>query len=347
MSEKVARQRTIQPRHIFMALMYAGMLYAFSYIINEYIDQLGSIVQIMSQATWYGLGLAIILIIAALGVQAHLFQRLYNLFDLPTKLSRIWSLYLITRFVNVAIPSGGLAGMAPFIQDARKRKLPQGKIIIINLTYIILWYSAFALFLTIGLIELFIIGELAWFEVGAGVTLFVMTILLVIGLVTAGFAPLRLKKVIGSVFDVYGRITKRPTRFIRQKSDTFINELNTAFITLKNAERHEWVYLFGFALLNEILYLSVLFVVSWTFKQPFQYGTLVAAYSISILFFILSPTPGGLGYVEGILLLVLGAVGHSEEGAVVIMLAYRGITFWLPFLLGFAVTLTSRGKGVP
>ena len=56
---------------------------------------------------------------------------------------------------------------------------------------------------------------------------------------------------------------------------------------------------------------------------------------MSVLFYIVSPTPGGLGFVEGALILVLTSLGVPQAGATVVTLAYRGITFWLPFLLGF------------
>jgi hypothetical protein len=40
--------------------------------------------------------------------------------------------------------------------------------------------------------------------------------------------------------------------------------------------------------------------------------------------------------VEGTLILVLTALGVRAHNATVITLAYRGISFWLPFVLGFA-----------
>jgi hypothetical protein len=53
------------------------------------------------------------------------------------------------------------------------------------------------------------------------------------------------------------------------------------------------------------------------------------------LFFVMTPTPGGLGFVEGILILVMSSLDVPNESALVITLAYRGLTFWLPFILGF------------
>jgi uncharacterized protein (TIRG00374 family) len=49
---------------------------------------------------------------------------------------------------------------------------------------------------------------------------------------------------------------------------------------------------------------------------------------------IISPTPAGLGVVEGALTLALTSMYISLEDAAVITLSYRGITFWTPLLFG-------------
>jgi uncharacterized protein (TIRG00374 family) len=57
--------------------------------------------------------------------------------------------------------------------------------------------------------------------------------------------------------------------------------------------------------------------------------------SIALLFVIVSPTPGGIGIVEGIMTLALNSLRVPLEPAGIITLAYRGLTFWLPFGYGF------------
>jgi uncharacterized membrane protein YbhN (UPF0104 family) len=49
---------------------------------------------------------------------------------------------------------------------------------------------------------------------------------------------------------------------------------------------------------------------------------------------IISPTPAGIGVVEGALTLALTSMYISLEDAAVITLSYRGITFWIPMLVG-------------
>jgi uncharacterized protein (TIRG00374 family) len=71
------------------------------------------------------------------------------------------------------------------------------------------------------------------------------------------------------------------------------------------------------------------------FEVPFTLGTVIAAYSIGLLFVIVSPTPAGLGVVEGMLTLALTTLGVPLGTATVLTLTFRGLTFWLPFVNGF------------
>jgi uncharacterized protein (TIRG00374 family) len=70
------------------------------------------------------------------------------------------------------------------------------------------------------------------------------------------------------------------------------------------------------------------------FRVPYSLGTLIAGFSIAYLFLIISPTPSGIGIVEGILPLALNSLSVAWEDAVVVTLAYRAVTFWLPLGVG-------------
>jgi len=88
------------------------------------------------------------------------------------------------------------------------------------------------------------------------------------------------------------------------------------------------------ALSSKLLLLVVLALVFLAFGQtPFP-GTLVASFGVGYLFFIVSPTPSGIGFVEGAMTLVLTSLGVPFGRAAVITLAFRGITFWLSILYG-------------
>ena len=60
----------------------------------------------------------------------------------------------------------------------------------------------------------------------------------------------------------------------------------------------------------------------------------MAGLSPAHLFLIVSPTPAGIGIVEGILAVALTSLNVPVEDATVVTITYRVFSFWFPFLIG-------------
>jgi uncharacterized protein (TIRG00374 family) len=89
--------------------------------------------------------------------------------------------------------------------------------------------------------------------------------------------------------------------------------------------------------------MCVLLSLFLAFQVPFSAGTIIGGFAISYLFLIVSPTPSGIGIVEGIMPLALSSLRVPWSQAVIITLAYRGITFWVPLGVGaFALRTLER-----
>lgn len=82
------------------------------------------------------------------------------------------------------------------------------------------------------------------------------------------------------------------------------------------------------ALLNKALLIGVLLCAFLSFDVPFSAGTIIAGWAIGYLFLVVSPTPNGIGIVEGLMPLTLTSLRVPYEAAVVVTLAYRAVTFW-------------------
>ena len=87
-------------------------------------------------------------------------------------------------------------------------------------------------------------------------------------------------------------------------------------------------------LINKLLLVTILGIVFLAFKVPTSVAIVIAGFSIAYLFVIVSPTPAGVGIVEGVMTLGLKSLGIPLEAAVVVTMAYRAVTFWFPLLLG-------------
>jgi uncharacterized protein (TIRG00374 family) len=76
---------------------------------------------------------------------------------------------------------------------------------------------------------------------------------------------------------------------------------------------------------------------------------LVGGYVICVLFTMVAVTPMGLGVVEPAIIIVMTAYGVPLGPSTAISLVFRGITFWLPFILGTILINCTKAfkKGEP
>jgi uncharacterized protein (TIRG00374 family) len=102
---------------------------------------------------------------------------------------------------------------------------------------------------------------------------------------------------------------------------------------------------FLYSLASKALLMCVLLLMFLAFQVPVTAGTIIGGFAIAYLFLIVTPTPAGVGIVEGVMPLALSSLRVPWSEAVVITLAYRGITFWLPLAVGaVAFRIVEREK---
>ena len=151
------------------------------------------------------------------------------------------------------------------------------------------------------------------------------------------------EKQLGSVLAWIARLINRIVRPIRSKKHKeYLSEQRAFEFSQEVADgvreiRHKPRDLFFpvlLALNSKILMILVLYCVFVASKVPISIGTLIAGFSVSFLFSIVSPTPSGIGIVEGILPLALNSFYIPLGTAAIITLMFRGFTFWLPLLFG-------------
>ena len=92
---------------------------------------------------------------------------------------------------------------------------------------------------------------------------------------------------------------------------------------------------------------EILIIIFISFKTDVSIVPIFAGYSIGYLFRIISPTPQGIGIVEGVMPYVFGTFGIDIALATIVTLIYRGISIWLPALIGFVTfnLITKKYKG--
>jgi uncharacterized protein (TIRG00374 family) len=268
---------------------------------------------------------------------AATFRACYRLLGLDETIERLLLLSLGANFVNVIAPAAGVSGLAVFVSDSRARGRPTGRVTSAAALSIMYDYLAFIVVLALGLTVLIRRDRLGAAEFTA--SLILLAIASAFG--TLLWLGMRSREKLGSALVWMARTVNRLLRPLRKRSylsedlaRQFAREVAEGLAIARHAPRGSIMLPAALALSKQALLISILFMVFMAFGQAFSVGTLVAGYAIGYLFVIVSPTPSGIGFVEGAMTLALTTLRVPLAAATVITLAFRGITVWLTLLYG-------------
>lgn len=274
------------------------------------------------------------------------FQSLYKVLGLDGTLREFSTMFAAANFINIVAPSAGMGGMAVFISNANRNSQSSGKVAIAGMLYIFLDYIAFLVVLTLGLIILFRRNDLHSTEIAASSIM--VAIAAALGFLL--YLGSRSAKALGNTLAWMARLINRIVGpFIHREylSETRAHEFSREMAAdLKSLPGHfrSLIKPMAFAFTNKVLLMGVLVASFLAFQVPFSAGTIIGGFAISYLFLIVSPTPSGIGIVEGVMPLALTSLRVPWSEAVIITLAYRGITFWFPLGAGAIALRTLNRK---
>jgi len=329
-------------KFIFIIVLFLGA--AFVYLS---FGELQTILQTLRQWNFWFVLIALIVQFGWFTVAGLTFRSLYNVLGIDETVYKLSLLSAAANFVNIVAPSAGMGGMAIYISNAHKRGLSRGKITVASMLYIFLDYIAFMVVLTLGLIVLFRRNDLNASEIAASTIIFAIAAALGFLMYLGSRSALAL----GNALAWMARIVNRAADpFIHReylseaRAYEFARDMAGDLKSLPERPRSLVIPLL-YAFANKSLLMGVLVSVFLAFQVPFTAGTIIGGFAISYLFLIVSPTPSGIGIVEGVMPLALSSLRVEWSQAVLITLAYRGITFWIPLGVGaFALRLLEREK---
>jgi uncharacterized protein (TIRG00374 family) len=303
-------------------------------------------VKTLQQATMRFIVLGIFFQIIWFVVAGLSYKSLYKALGLEESMTKLMMLNASANFVNTIAPTGGAGGMAVFIGAASKDGHPVGKVTVASMLYLFVDYVAFLFVLTLGLIVLFRRNQMGPTEVGASSVMFIIATVLGFMLYLGSQSG----RALGNVLAWMARFVNRVARpFIHREylSETraheFAEEMAKDLRSLPERPR-SLVLPFAYSLTGKILLMMILMCVFLAFRVPFSAGTIIGGFAISYLFLIVSPTPSGIGIVEGVMPLALSSLRVPWSQGIIITLAYRGITFWLPLGIGAIAFRWTEGR---
>lgn len=250
-----------------------------------------------------------------------------------------------TFFMNTIAPSLNLAGTTLVVDDARRRGIDPGKAtsaaLLMQLTIdsgfgIIMIVTFAALAMTVGL-------EPGWFALGLIILVIVSSMA---GLLILGHKkPQALVKVLTPIQSLVNRIL---VKFKKNPLNPWVESAVAGFSSAAGMIGHNpktTAKVFGCSVVASCCELACFCLVGIgfgvTLPQP-----LVCGYVVATLFAMVSFTPQGVGVVEAAVTVAFTAFGSTAAAGIAIGLVYRGIVFWMPFLIGaILINFTGAFKG--
>ena len=247
-----------------------------------------------------------------------------------------------TFFMNTIAPSMNLAGTTLVVDDARRRGIPAGKAtgaallmqITIDGAFSTLMICAFIfLALTVGLSPV-------WFGMGMVVLCLVGTMVSL--LVLAHRKPDTLMRILRPVERLSCKVVSRVRK--NKPLAPWAERIAQAFSEAAGMIGHSpkpTLQAYGCSLIASLCELSCFVLVGIGFGVE-NAPALVCGYVVATLFAMISFTPQGVGVVEAAVVVAFTSFGETAAAGTAIGLVYRGIVFWMPFIIGAVLINTTK-----
>ena len=324
-------------------LLGLGLLFGVLFLIGRYAE-MQDILTILSHGKFYYILLALLVEVAWVFVVGLTYQAIYTRMGMPVGAFYMARVATAASFINVVAPAGGLSSVALFITTAKGDGRSVARATVASVLFLWLEYGATLVVLTFGLGEMARRNNLHWSEVTASLILLAgalaIGVLLYLGTISSTLLARVLAGAARTINFLVRPLIKRDY-LSTERAYSFALELSEGISALKGKPTALLLPVL-LALINKILLTTILGLTFLAFGVPINLGTLVAGFSIAYLFLIVSPTPAGIGIVEGILTVALRSLEVPIDSAAVITLAYRGITFWVPLIAGMITIRTLK-----
>ncbi len=317
--------------------LFLLVLIAFVWLVLSNLTEIERLSRMILRASWQLVVIAALLQVIYYVLCSALYQAAFASVELESNVFELLPVVLASLFINVIAPIGGMAGIALFADDAALRGRSPARAAAGMLLVTLVSFIAFSIILISGLSYLFLLKHLSQYQVLAAIILLLSTLVLGAFLLLAHWWPRLLETLLGSVQSAVNWFTS----WFRRQSPLASNwaaKNTTEFIAASRAiGHHHWSLgrALLIALLAHLISMASLYVIFLSFNYPITFPVLVAGYSMGILFAIVSPTPQGIGIVEGVMPAVFRSLKVRGRIAIFTTLTFRGLNFWIPLAIGF------------
>lgn len=270
-------------------------------------------------------------------VFAAMFKSAFFTVDVKSRVRDLLPVTLGALFINVIAPTWGMAGAALYVDDAAHRGESPARAAAGTLLAQAADFGAFAIILAGGIAYLLMRHRLRGYEIAGTAALLVITCSLAGALLLGLRRPGLLRRLLDSAQRGTNALARRVHGSYLLRDGWAERSASDFSRAARAIEDHpdRLASTVGIALAAHLINIVSLYALFLAFHQTIELGPLVAGYAMGILFWNISPVPQGIGVVEGVMALVYASLGIHRTMAVIVVLAFRGLNFWLPMLLGF------------
>jgi uncharacterized protein (TIRG00374 family) len=247
------------------------------------------------------------------------------------------ALRMSSTAISILVPTGGISESVMFASDAREKGESEAAAVTAVILALLVDYVSVAILLTFAMIYLAFLDSLGLPVVIPAIAFYILTVGLYLIIYFAG----KNKKVIKRLLDWLKKIANKLLRPIKKEIlknenviDDFVDELENAYIAIAK-DKKDFLKAIGIIFLSHLMYLAALYILFISLGFTPLLRVLITGYAIGLMFIVISPTPDGVGFVEGGMALAYTSLGIPGTAAVSVVLIYRGFCFWLPLFIGF------------
>ncbi len=247
----------------------------------------------------------------------------------------------VANTANYVFPTGGLSGFALRMVMFNKKGVSAGKAVLISFTQTLLTNLMLMVFIVYGLLHLVLTRRLDSFRMVLLAVVVVVLSLFLVGCLLMVYRESLRTRLLDRANDLCDRMLKRfgfYERFAR-RSHRFFVHINEGLAFFASRPRAMigplwWIFL------DWIFTIAVLYAAFYSVGSSVGFGQVVIAFSVAIVFAVLSFVPGGVGVLEVALSTMFVSAGVPKHEAVVAIMIFRLSFYVIPVLLAL---LLARG----
>ncbi|SOD01814.1 hypothetical protein SAMN05216486_10174 [bacterium JGI 053] len=315
-------------------LRWGVVLLLLGLAVHLIIPQLGNLhesAKVLKTLRPWAVGLAILSEMLSYVALGYMMKRIVGLTGQVLTLHRAFGVTLASGAVGLV--AGGLVGIGGssfrWLRDAGIR--PEGALLAGWLPTL-LNASTIAVFALLGMVQLVLVQDLStalWIAFSLSLSLLVVVAAAVFW--SSGHRD-SAKKILCRWQERWARLRKKeadPDRLMGT-----VDRLFDAFYVLKT---RGWKAPVAAAAMGVVFDMGCMFWLFVAAQHQLTPGKVLSGYALPLLIGKVAVIPGGIGVVEGTMILLYDGFGVATATAVLVVLAYRVIAFWMPNLLGFCI----------